>query len=251
MIQRKITTALALAVVTISLAAPAAALIVDETITADHPDDQEVTADFTLDGDVTDHAVELSRDGTVLQSDTVSGVSGDTATATLPLTGLSEGEFNISSADNTNLILDSTTMTVTRTDVVNVSQNDTVTADVAFAADETANATVTFDQSTTTNSTDLSYDPIEADGGSETQTAEYVAEEDGNVTVTVQVTNAHAYGGLWVSAGDETVAGTTSISDPVQHPLAPYAIAVVLVAAAHAYFKDTNIGMQNGGNNEY
>jgi len=253
MIQRKITTALVLAVVaTISLAVPAAAMLVDDSIHADHPDDTEVQVDVSMSDTVNNHPINISRDGTVLKSQTISGVSGDTAKLTFDLTGLSAGDFNLTATDHENATVDSTSITVTKTDVLNATKGETVEADVGFQADETASATVSFNQDTSTNTSSLSFDPIEAEGGEEVQTAEYVAEENGTVDVTIEVTKAHVYDGAWISMQDtDDDAGTAAAEldgdSPLDHPLAPYAVALVLVFAAYAYFKDTNRSNNHGG----
>jgi hypothetical protein len=205
---------LALSVVLIGVGS---AVLTDGEVAAPDPENETVAVDAEFSGGTTgdpseDMTVELSRDGTVIRSDTITGQVGAVNTSEVSLTGLSAGpmDLNVTTTDDTNVDLVETRMETTRQTGINIIENDTLLVDVQFDAAETTNATVEIEDETGTvvNTTELSFDPIEAEDGSGIETVEIEASSDlGNVTVHVTTTSIYGYDGVYVSKGSTTGGG--------------------------------------------
>jgi hypothetical protein len=178
--------------------AGAAALPSDSNVTADRPDSQTVEFEAGF-GDTTQPLnVSLVSDGTTVESTSVSGTN-ETVSGSLDMTGLQTGDYEVVAESHPSAEIQNTTMVTSLSDAMNVSENDTVLVDVGFDSDKMASANVTFSQGSNTNSTSLSFDPVEVADGTGTETAEYEAESTGNVSVVVETTSAFAYDGVWIS----------------------------------------------------
>ena len=169
----------------------ASAVLSDGTVTSDQPENQTVEVDLDFSGGGTTVDANLTRDGTVVQSETVTETTDTTTTATLPLTGLDEGDFSldVTGADESNVTVTDTRMVTEQSDVLNVSANDSVAVDAGFDADQVTNATVTItdDTGTVQRDEEVSFDPVEAEGGTGYKTVEWTPSSDyGNVTVTIE-----------------------------------------------------------------
>jgi len=191
------------------------AVLTEGTISADQPDNQDLKVDLQYSGNGTTVDVNLSKDGSVVESVTDSNTTtGTTAlqTATVDMTGLAAGYFNLSveAADESNVTVAETRIVTEQTDALNMTANETYTVDVEFDAVETTNATVEFvdDTGTVLNSTELSFDPIDYEDGSGIMSAEYEPSSDYNFTdVRVTTTNAYGYEAVYVTDPGTGVAG--------------------------------------------
>ena len=168
----------------------AAAILTNGTVTSDQPENQTVEVDMDFSGAATAD-VEIVRDGTVVQSDSVTGASGESHTVSVPMTGLAEGDFslNVTGSDESNVSVADTRMVTEQTEVLDVTENDTVAVDVGFDAQEVTNAsvTITSDTGTTLRDETVSFDPIEYEGGTGYKTVEWTPSSNyENVTVTVE-----------------------------------------------------------------
>jgi hypothetical protein len=203
--------ALLAAVAVLLIVGSAAAMLTEGNVTAQDPENETIAvdADFSYSEDMT---VELTRDGTVIRSETITGQQGYTNTSEMPLTGLSSDSYNlsVSTTNDANVTLVETRMETTRSTGINLTENDTVLVDVEFDAVEETNATVEIvdETGTAVNSTDLTFSPIAAEDGSGLETVEYEATADhGNITVNVETSEIWGYEGVYVEAGDATTGG--------------------------------------------
>jgi len=217
---------LTVAVAVLAVGTGAAALSTgDVTLTDPANETVTVDADFSGSADVT---LSLSQDGTEVQSETISGASGDSKTASMPMQGLSTGDYNltVSATDESVVTLSDPTMQTTRSAVLNVTQNETVAVDVLFDTDTTTSATVNIsDSSGVLNTSTLTFDPVETAGTTGTETVEWDATTDGQLDVTV-TTNAYAYDGIAVTQDSGILGGVGAgfIGDAPDIP--PWASAV-------------------------
>jgi len=187
-------------------------------VTADQPDNQTVEVDFDF-ADSTNATVDLVSDGNVITSDEVAGTAGDTITASVNLTGLVTGEYQIqtSSPEPTNVTVNSTRMAVSQYPALNVSANETVSVDLGFNAEDHTNATVRFvrDGTELYNET-VAFDPVQFEGGSGVKTVSYEAESSGDVDVEIAVAPAESYGSTSVSYDtSSSVSGLTDSDSPL------------------------------------
>jgi len=188
------------------------AVLTDGGVTSDQPSNQTVEVDMDFSGAASVDA-ELTRDGTVVQSDTVSGASGESHTATLPMTGLDEGDFDLSvTADDESVVtITDTRMVTEQTEVLDVTENDSVAVDVGFDAQEVTNAsvTITSDTGTTLRDETVSFDPIEYEGGTGYKTVEWTPSSNyENVTVTVETSPVYGHDAVYsVIDGDGGATG--------------------------------------------
>jgi len=250
MTRKTLTILIGLAVASITLITGAAALEYQGDVTIDQPDNQHLEVNISFSGSVTDHPIELSRDGTVVQSTTVSGSSGGTATATLSTTGLSDGEFNLTVPDNTALTVERTELVTTHTNEYNLSEGDTVTAEVGFDGSQTANATVVFDQINYTNTSTLQFDPVEASGGNEVLSTEYTANEDGNVSITTTVNDASLADGVW-TVKESPLFGSAGTSSIPSELIQLTALAISGIVALYLYVRMTGETIMGIGGESY
>jgi hypothetical protein len=183
------------------------AALASANITADQPDNQTVDVVVSFSGS-TDATAELSRDGSVVESTTVSGTSGDTKTLPLDMSGLASGEFalDVSATDESVVTVENTTMVTTKPAQLNVTQNETVVVDVGFDASNPTNATVQLTNSETVlNESTLQFDPVEAEDGTGIKTAKWEADADYSaVNVTVETIPASGYSEMWVDLQDSS-----------------------------------------------
>jgi len=191
------------------------AVLTEGSISADQPDNQQLETDLQYSDNGTTVDLNLSKDGTVVESVTDSNTTtGTTAlqTATLDMTGLAAGDLalNVTATDESNVSVAETRMVTEQTDALNMTANETYTVDVEFDATQTTNATVEWldDTGTVINSTQLSFDPIDYEDGSGVMTAEITPSSDYNFTdVRVTTTNAYGYEAVYVFGDDTGVAG--------------------------------------------
>jgi len=175
----------------------ASAILSNGTITSDQPENQTVEVDMDFSGAATAD-VEIISDGTVVQSDSVTGASGESHTVSVPMTGLASGDFelNVTADDETVVDVTETRMVTEQTDVLNVTANDTVAVDVGFDSDVVTNASVTItdDSGTTQRDETVSFDPIEYEGGTGFKTVEWTPSTDyQNVSVTVSTNPVYGH----------------------------------------------------------
>jgi hypothetical protein len=203
--------ALLAAVAVLLIVGSAAAMLTEGNVTAQDPENETIAvdADFSYSEDLT---LNLTRDGTLIRSETITGQQGYTNTSEMPLTGLSSDSYNftVESTNDANVTLLETRMETTRSTGINLSENDTVLVDVEFDAVEETNATVEIvdEAGTVVNSTDLTFSPIAAEDGSGLETVEYEAQSNhGNITVNVETSEIWGYEGVYVGRGDATTGG--------------------------------------------
>jgi hypothetical protein len=191
----------------------ATAILTSGTVTSDQPQNQTVEVDLEFIDGGTTADVELSRDGTVVQSETVTESTATTTTASLPLTGLAEGDFSldVTGADESNVSVADTRMVTKQTEVLDVNENDSVAVDVGFDAQEVTNASVaiTSDTGTTLRDETVSFDPIEFEGGTGYKTVEWTPSSNyENVTVTVETSPVYGHDAVYsVIDGDGGATG--------------------------------------------
>ena len=203
--------ALLAAVAVLLIVGSAAAVLTEGNVSAQDPENETIAvdADFSYSEDLT---LNLTRDGTVIRSETITGQQGYTNTSEMALTGLSSDSYNLSveSTNDANVTVLETRMETTRSTGINLTQNDTVLVDVEFDAIEETNATVEIvdETGTVVNSTNLTFDPIAAEDGSGIETVEYEASADhGNITVNVETSEIWGYETVYVERGDATTGG--------------------------------------------
>ena len=217
--------ALLAAVAVLLIVGSAAAALTDGNVTAEDPENETIAvdADFSYSEDLT---LDLTRDGTLIRSETITGQQGYVNTSEMALTGLSSDSYNltVSTTNDANVTLVETRMETTRSTGINLTENDSVIVDVEFDAIEETNATVEIVDETgsVVNSTDLKFSPIAAEDGSGIETVEYEAASDhGNITVNVETSEIWGHEGVYVERGDATTgggggAGGGSGGDPVE-----------------------------------
>jgi len=190
----------------------ATAILTNGTVTSDQPENQTVEVDMDFSGAATAD-VEIVRDGTVVQSDSVTGASGESHTVSVPMTGLASGDFelNVTADDETVVDVTETRMVTEQADVLDVTENDSVAVDVGFDAQEVTNAsvTITSDTGTTLRDETVSFDPIEYEGGTGYKTVEWTPSSNyENVTVTVETSPVYGHDAVYsVIDGDGGATG--------------------------------------------
>ena len=190
----------------------ATAILTSGTVTSDQPENQTVEVDMDFSGAATAD-VEIVRDGTVVQSDSVTGASGESHTVSVPMTGLASGDFelNVTADDETVVDVTETRMVTEQTEMLDVTENDTVAVDVGFDAQEVTNAsvTITSDTGTTLRDETVSFDPIEYEGGTGYKTVEWTPSSNyENVTVTVETSPVYGHDAVYsVIDGDGGATG--------------------------------------------
>jgi hypothetical protein len=190
----------------------ATAILMNGTVTSDQPENQTVEVDMDFSGAATAD-VEIVRDGTVVQSDSVTGASGESHTVSVPMTGLASGDFelNVTADDETVVDVTETRMVTEQTEVLDVTENDSVAVDVGFDAQEVTNAsvTITSDTGTTLRDETVSFDPIEYEGGTGYKTVEWTPSSNyENVTVTVETSPVYGHDAVYsVIDGDGGATG--------------------------------------------
>lgn len=225
---------LLVAVFGFALATSASAAMYEGNVTADQPDNQTVEVDVDFSADTTVDA-ELVRDGSTVVETTIDGADG-VETGELDLTGLGTGEFELVVSDDADATLAETRMVTYQEAAVNATQNETILVDVEFAADELTEAHVQFEQGTETNATTLEFDPVEAEDGQGIETAEWDAETDGYVDVTVETEPATSYEAMWVSIDSGFFGGSGIVAGASRNQILGF-LAVVLGLVA-AYNRD-------------
>ena len=207
----------------------ASAILSSGTVTSDQPENQTVEVDMDFSGAATAD-VEIVSDGTVVQSDSVTGASGESHTVSVPMTGLASGDFelNVTADDETVVDVTETRMVTEQTDVLDVTENDTVAVDVGFDAEAVTNASVTIidDSGTTQRDETVSFDPIEYENGDGYKTVEWTPSSNyENVSVTVETnpvyghdavysvveSNEGATGGILGGASDTEMIGFAAV----------------------------------------
>jgi hypothetical protein len=203
--------ALRAAVAVLLIIGSAAAVLTEGNVSAQDPENETIAvdADFSYSEDLT---LNLTRDGTLIRSETITGTTGYENTSEMALTGLSSDSYNLSvdSTNDANVTIVETRMETTRSTRINLTENDTVLVDVEFDAIEETNATVEIVDETgsVVNSTDLTFSPIAAEDGSGLETVEYEAGSDhGNITVNVETSEIWGYEGVYVERGGTTGGG--------------------------------------------
>ena len=190
----------------------ATAILTNGTVTSDQPENQTVEVDMDFSGAATAD-VEIVRDGTVVQSDSVTGASGESHTVSVPMTGLASGDFElkVTADDETVVDVTETRMVTEQADVLDVTENDSVAVDVGFDAQEVTNAsvTITSDTGTTLRDETVSFDPIEYEGGTGYKTVEWTPSSNyENVTVTVETSPVYGHDAVYsVIDGDGGATG--------------------------------------------
>jgi len=218
----------------------ATAILTNGTVNSDQPENQtiEVDADFSGAATVT---AEVLSDGTVVQSDSVTGASGESHTLSVPMTGLASGDFelNVTADDETVVDVTETRMVTEQTGVLDVDANDTLAVDVGFDSEVVTNATVTIsDQSgIDQNTTQVSFDPIEYEGGNGFKTVEWEPSTDyENVTVEVVTTPVHGHDSVYSSIeGDAAMGGAFGGAGSTQMVGFAAVLVGLLVAASRGY----------------
>jgi hypothetical protein len=171
----------------------------NETVTLNEPNTQtvEIPVTFSNSGNVT---ADLSKDGTVVESDSVSGSSG-TSTLLLDGTGLAQDDYTLTVGSHENATVGESTIIDEKRANLTLSKNDTVAVDVEFDAQTVTTANITLsDGGTQLNTSSLVFDPVEFEDGNGIKTYEYQLQQ--NVTglnATVETTTAAGYSQAWVS----------------------------------------------------
>jgi len=197
----------------VALSAGVSAVLTDGSVTSDQPGNQTVQVDADFSGTGTTIEANLTRDGTVVQSDSATETGGNSTTLSLPLTGLDSGDFslNVTGTDESNVTVTDTRMVTEQTEVLDVTENDSVAVDVGFDAAEATNASVTISSSTGTTLRDetVSFDPIEYEGGTGYKTVEWTPSSDyDNVTVRVETNPVYGHDAVYsVVEGDGATGG--------------------------------------------
>lgn len=212
----------------------ASATMYEANVTADDPANEtvEVDVDFTADTAVD---VELIRDENVVADTTIDGADG-VETGELALLGLDDGEFQLEVSDDEDATVDATRLVYHETAAVNATENETIAVDVEFAATEDTEATVEWDQGTESNTTTLEFDPVEFEDGTGWKTAEWDAETDGEVDVTVTTEPAASYESVNVDSTTGLFGGGGGLFGASQTQVLGF-LAVVL-GLAFAYQRD-------------
>lgn len=199
---------LVLAVGVGALTAGGLAQATEETVTLNSPNSQTVEVDAVWEG-TGNITAELSKDGTVVESDTAQGTNGSLSTLSLDGTGLAKDDYTLTVSSHENATVAGTRLVTDKTPALNLTQNDTVAVDVEFDAIETTNATITLsDGGTDVNSTELTFNPVEySDGtGIKTWESELGQDVDG-LNATIETTPASGYTEAWVSEGSGDLFG--------------------------------------------
>lgn len=205
--------ALLAAVAVLLVVGSAAAVLTEGNVTAQDPENETIAVDADFSGSTSeDLTLNLTRDGTVIRSETITGSPGESKTSEMALTGLLSNSYNLSveSTNDANVDVVETRMETTRSTGIKLTENDTVLVDVEFDAVEETNATVEIvdETGTVVNSTKLNFSPIAAEDGSGIKTVEYQAPADhGNITVNVETSEIWGYEGVYVERGDAPTAG--------------------------------------------
>jgi len=236
----KLITALLLVAVVV-LSVPGAAVLSDNTVTLDRPDNQVIEVDADFSGPATT-TVALERDGTTVESVSYTGSSGESHTVSIDPTGLQVGDYtlNITADDESNVTVSGTRL-LTTIEPVSVEENGTLYMDVELSSTSASTATVTLidsDNSTQLNQTTLEFDPIEYEDGTGIVTDAWTA--DGsyqNVSVQIGTAPSASYSASW--ADSEPPGSTFAIGgvfDSQENQI--LAIAVAALAIAGWYFRE-------------
>lgn len=171
-------------------------------VTGHDPDNQTVGIDVSIAEDGTEGTLALERDDDTVASHDFSGDNDETRNVQIPMTGLATDEFElVANASAGSFEVDHTRMITDHHDVFNATENQTVEVDVEFDASDYSEATVLFEQGTESNETVLEFDPVDYEDGSGLLTAEWDAETDGYVDVTVETEPADSYEASWAAQG--------------------------------------------------
>jgi len=205
----------------------------ETNITADQPDNQTVEVNVSFAAD-TEATANLTKDDATVVSETVSGTAGTNQTATLDMTGLSDGTYGLTvdSPDSANVTVEDTVLVTEQIAALNATDNETVAVDVEFDADQVTNATVTFEQGTDTNVSTIQFDPVAADDGTGIETVTYETNRTGDVNVTVETSPASGYAATWVSGESDSAFGGAFAGATTNHILG-FLLLVVGLAAAY------------------
>jgi len=192
------------------LAGLAAADVVSTTdVKLDDPDNQTAAVDVEFSADNSEAVVELvDANGDVQASETLTGNSSDTATASFDASGLAQGGYSIDVSNGTNTATGDLTVLETRhttATTVNVTAaNETVFVDVGFAAAQNATASIEVrdGDGTLVNQTTVDYVAADHEDNQTVITEEFQDENAtaGDWSVEVQVTDADAYDSLTIDA---------------------------------------------------
>ncbi|ACV10983.1 hypothetical protein Huta_0798 [Halorhabdus utahensis DSM 12940] len=220
---------LSLVLVVVAIA-PAAGALTTDTITLDDPANETVEVDLDFSGSTSATVALEDSDGSVVTSETLSGASGDTLTASLSAGYATPGNYtlNVTATDETVVSLNETRLTDTETVEVTDAGNETLAVEAGFEGSENATATVSIENE---SGSEILTDSIQyvADGGNETTIgAEYNGSDlvTGNLTVSITTTPATAYTGGWATIADDTGQGAGAII-PEGGPSIPEAVGLV------------------------
>jgi hypothetical protein len=232
---KRILTVALLLVGAVALTATGAAVLTDNTVTLDKPDNQVIEVDANFSGPAT-ATVELQRDGTTVKSTSYTGASGESHTLSIDPTGLQNGDYslNITADDEANVTVADTRL-LTTIEPVSVEENGTLYTDVELSSTSAATATVTLtdaDNATQLNQTTLNFDPIDYEDGTGIVTDDWVA--DGtyqNVSVQIETSPANTYSASWVDTEPASGVFIGGMFDSSQETKIALAIAAFAIAA--------------------
>lgn len=228
--------ALALAAVVLVASMGAVATPYEGNITAQNPDEQAVEVDVSFSGD-TDVTAELSRDGSVLADETVSGIDGDSETIAFELTGYAAGEFelDVTATDDSLATVDDTRLVAEKEAMLDVEENETVLVDVEFDADEQSEAVVTLtNDGVQLNQSTIEFDPVKFEDGTGIKTTEWDA--DGNysaLNATIETSPAASHSEAWVSVDSGVFGGSGIVAGASRNQILGFLAVVVGLVAAY------------------
>lgn len=229
---------LSLVLVAVAIA-PAAGAITTDTITLDDPANETVDVDVDFSGSTSATVALEDVDGTVVTSETLSGASGDTLTASLSADFAAAGDYtlNVTAGDETVVSLNETRLTDTETVEVTDAGNETLAVEAGFHGQENATATVEIENETGSEILTDSIQYVAEDGNETTIGAEYNGSDlmTGNLTVSITTTPASAYTGGWAAIADDSPTGVGGMI-PAGGPSIPEAVGLVALFGLLAVF---------------
>lgn len=208
---------LAVAIVFGAVASPVAGVAVgsNETIHLDDPANDTVEVDLNWSSSADATVALEDSDGTTIESQTVSGVAGDTQTVALSADYVSSGDYvlAVSSTDSANVSVDDSRIVSSRAVEVVDAGNETVVVDLVFQGSENATSTISITNDT---STEIVSDTVTYDATTDqtTYTREYNDTdgiESGNLSATISTSPETAYQSAYAtvtdSSTDESIIG--------------------------------------------
>ncbi len=202
---RRFTTVMLALMLSVMVIGVGSAVMVSESVYVHQPGDDSVEATVDFSAGTTAYA-DLIKDGSSVQSVQATGTAGNSTVLSIDTTGIQSGDYtlNVSSDDEANTTVSSTTVVSTRADVLNATsgENETLTMDVGFSGDKNASSQVmvTGPGGSTLYTETLTYDPANHSENSTILTTEFTSDStDGNLTVVAETSPASVYDGMWVS----------------------------------------------------